>query len=263
MKKFIQISSIIKLSLLSLFISGCSTTTFYEVYNVTSTSDVQLDTVAGFISENNDIRLNYNFWEDKGIMYFTVYNKAKKPLYIDLNRSHLILNDRSFDYFRNSETSNSSQTNSSSIQIVEKGEKKTVSYSTQNATVVKDKPVYEIPPHSYIVINYFNLVDSKYVNCKLFNPKTFPATFRFDADSIPLRFRNYITYSTTSAIENPQVVENSFWVDEISYMRDQDFLGKSSPNIDCPGDDAKQPPEKFQYPYKKPNKFYYTIIKKN
>jgi len=129
---------------------------------------------------------------------------------------------------------------------------------------VKDKPVYEIPPQSFIVINYFNLIDSKYVNCKLFNGKLSPVpSIKFPTDSTPIKFRNYLTYSTTPNIDNPQVIENSFWVDEISYMRDQDFLGKSHPNIDCPGDDAKQPPNKFEYPYKKQNRFYYTIIKKN
>ena len=60
---------------------------------LTETESVGKDAVVNSVCENNDIKVTYDMWAENGITYFSIYNKADKPMYIDWKRSVFVYND--------------------------------------------------------------------------------------------------------------------------------------------------------------------------
>ena len=97
-----------------ILLSGCSSSIFYQLYK-TDSDDLKLQETA-LLSENPDLKIVYNFWTENGRSDFLISNKTDSSVYIDLGRSHLIVNDIAYTYFQNrtfSEASSSSYTVSS------------------------------------------------------------------------------------------------------------------------------------------------------
>ncbi|MCK5822666.1 MAG: hypothetical protein KAG95_01590, partial [Bacteroidales bacterium] len=93
MKKIIYI-------ILIVLLSSC-TKNVYQVIE-TSSNDVA-ESENSYIFENDNLKVSYNFWAEAGRMYFTVFNKTEKSIFIDLNRCHLIVNQKSFNYYSTDE----------------------------------------------------------------------------------------------------------------------------------------------------------------
>ena len=71
-----------------------------------------------FKFDKDDIVINYNFWADGGQMSFVITNNMDVDVYVDLNRSFLVVNGMTFDYYQNrtyTTTSSSTVVNSSSF----------------------------------------------------------------------------------------------------------------------------------------------------
>jgi hypothetical protein len=84
--------------ILIMLLSGCSSV-YYQLYQVEST-DLKLNNNF-LLSENNDLNIVYNFWSEYGIGDILIENKTDSSVYIDLGRSHLIVNGIANTYFQN------------------------------------------------------------------------------------------------------------------------------------------------------------------
>lgn len=244
-----------------LLISSCATT--YNVYQVfqTKSTDTKYDSNKdAYIFEDNNVKIDYNFWGNGGEMFFELYNKSDKPIYVDLNKSHMIHNGQVFDYYTETTKTVSSQSfeakttsNFAYLNYLTK----TSGNNSETGVTVKAKPIIQIPPKSFSRFQYFKLTNSGYSNCDTrYESKGEPQPKSFDEQNSPLKFRNYITYDFNENISNPVVIDNSFWIDKIYYLADNLFNGKGSWLKNCAGYETKYV---YALPYWKTNNFYYKI----
>ena len=79
--------------------------TYYQVLETLST-DAKINS-SNNAYETNELKVSYNFWSNGGDVYFQLTNKLDVPIYIDWNKSHLIYNGVSYDYWNDTEETNS------------------------------------------------------------------------------------------------------------------------------------------------------------
>lgn len=241
MKKIIYI-------ILIVLLSSC-TKNVYQVIE-TSSNDVA-ESENSYIFENDNLKVSYNFWAEAGRMYFTVFNKTEKSIFIDLNRCHLIVNQKSFNYYSTDEKIETRFVSQTDKKIKQGSE---VSYKT------KMQRIYEIPPQSYIEINQLFIMDKKFEFCELnkISKKFFPFLI-YTQKSTPFQFRNFITYDFNSDFSTFETVDNTFWVSKVTNMYKKEFRGEKTKERICPDDFKKK--VIFQQPFYKPENFYFIYEK--
>lgn len=95
------------------------------------------------VSENEDLRIDYDFWGEHGVMYFTIYNKSKKPVYIDWKKSVFIHNHWKNDYWIEKTTSESF--------TIPMGDQKNRTFRNVMSSVVAERVTF-LPPDCYIAV---------------------------------------------------------------------------------------------------------------
>ena len=86
---------------ISLIILSCSKN--IQVYD-TATTNTKLENDY-WVFENDSIKLTYDFWRERGIMSFSLYNKEDKPIYVDWKNSSFIHNSNKLNYWVDEEFS--------------------------------------------------------------------------------------------------------------------------------------------------------------
>lgn len=251
---------LIFLCLTCIALISCSPSNYYQVYKVKS-SDAKLSNKY-YTAENDDLRISYDFWDQEGIMSFSIYNKTAKPVYIDFSRSHEILNSRSYDYFNGSQVTLSEQMNNYTVSrnYYYPGLVNTFGIGTQRSLTIIQKQIVEIPPQSSISINGYNLIETKYQDCFIRGNKLKePVKKVFPQDSSPLTFRNYITYDFAPNFSSAKQLDHSFWVEEIDFIDTDSFNGDQEQYRECPTDLPSGTEFTYEYPYLRSNSFYYEV----
>jgi hypothetical protein len=244
MKKNISILSLV------LLLSSCSQVFYYQVFE--SKLKGATEKTESLVYENEDLQVNYDLWGKMGYMYARVYNKKDVPVYIDLDRSHLIINGNTVDYYQPDEQTIGKQL----IQ-------KTISNFTNTQTnVVRDvskttkmKKVIEIPPDAYAIIGNICMDFPFYKGCGLsrFPNSKFGSFVSFNPENTPYNFRNYMTYSLSYDFNKTIVLDNNFWVEKITNINQKRFLGDYKAIIEC---DKRTGAGTYSYPFKKAGNFY-------
>jgi hypothetical protein len=215
---------------------------------LTETESIGKNLAKEGVSENEDLRLSYDFWGEHGLMYFTVYNKSKKAVYIDWKKSVYIHNQWKNDYWVEKTTSESF-----TIPI---GDENSKSFKNVMSTVVSERITF-IPPDCYIsvpvtfeILNHLNrkqqlhnyrekkviaISDNikwdegakKEAITKPSGNGTFKAyTLNYTKENSPYRFRNFITYSFDEKFTSEKTFDNEFFVKRFIQMRSMRFFGK-------------------------------------
>lgn len=254
----------------------CSCTSTYQVFEVSSKELSVKNT--NLVFENRDVSITYNFWEEGGKVYFLFTNKTDSDIYIDWDKSHLIYNGISYDYWHDIEdhnqivatlASSSSYSNSnmlikaSSNNIVGKGETASSSIGKKitaiTSTKYRPKKIINIPPKASILVSKFSISKLPFFNCEFnikgMNPKA-PRKLNFLQDNTPVNFRNYITYATDEKFTNKTSIDNHFYISSISFVSQKLFNGNSLSNKECTITGAKKVNSFFEFPYKNPAAFY-------
>mgnify|MGYP006142202029 FL=1 len=89
--------------LLSIIFSSCSTQ-YYQLFELES-SDINLNGEA--YSENNDLKVTYDFWANGGSTQLILENRSKNTIYIKHDECQFILNNYAADYYDNAVYTNS------------------------------------------------------------------------------------------------------------------------------------------------------------
>jgi hypothetical protein len=212
------------LLIISSVILMTSCQSIYQVLEISST-DPKISS-SNNEYETNELKVSYNFWSNGGKVYFQFTNKLDVPIYIDWNKSHLINNGISYDYWNDTE---------------------------------ETKRIIQVPPNSSIIISKFTINKSPFYDCN-FNLKTSRKkpinTKTFNVEETPLKFRHFITCSTKEDFTSPIIVDNSFYLSSVSFMPLRTFLGKSLSRKDCDLKGVKTLIIYKERPFKKPNNFY-------
>lgn len=229
---------------LTLLMSSCSTTSFYQVYNVKPIGEaVTISDELYFEDEN--CKITYNLWSNGGNMGFVFYNKTDKSIFLNLNESFFIFNGIANDYFQDRVFTNSK--NSSATAISSATASKSVSgnnywnlfqtnrvQSSKSVGVVasngysvsyNEAKVISIPSKTSKFIAEYNISQSLYRDCDLLKyptAKQVKSKF-FDKSESPIVFSNRISY-TIDQSENAIKLENEFYVAEISNYPENKML---------------------------------------
>jgi hypothetical protein len=200
-----------------LFCVSCATTTFQ--YSTLSSPDLEKNDRNEFVVENDSLKLVYNFNGYKGPIHITIQNKLGVPVYVDWQRSAIIVNDKIKPYV-SAETKIEGSFESSSYQT------SGVNRGQLQATAVLPPTIDFIPPRAIInknamyVTNGFNsrIPDTafqklKYTIAEGVTARVKKATFT-EATS-PLRFRSFITYMIGEPGTKSFAFENSFFISEV------------------------------------------------
>lgn len=260
----------------------------YQVFTVQPAEKTMMD--SAFVYTNDDVAIGYHLWANGGVMDYYVHNKTDKPIYINWDRSHFILNKLSRDYYgknqdcvydnltevvktkkvkaakpAKSEKVDSTATkavasvtdtaaakpvkakkvkaaknksDSTAAATTEPAKKSGIKKNSRNLVYsgsvqhsnqisARSKSVVEIPPHARVLSSDFTFVtdvqNDKKLKLGLFRSKR---SLLYDAENSPYKFRNYITYSFTNNFTAAKVIDNEFYVSEITSLSRGKFLGQ-------------------------------------
>jgi hypothetical protein len=106
---------------------------FYQLQKIES-EDVSQNDHAKIVSEFDDVDIIANFWADGGNTSFMIYNKTDSNIFIDLGKSHLIINGVAHTYFQNRAFAESSSSTISSGSSFTTGSATRSTYSSGYGT---------------------------------------------------------------------------------------------------------------------------------
>ena len=195
----------------------------YQYYTVNSAGVAQNDKHE-FVIENDSLRLVYNFNGFNAPVNITIQNKLSVPVYIDWQRSALIVNDQAISYVpAEMRIDGGFQSNSSKYGNI--SGYKTTSGHIQ-ATASLPPSIDFMPPQTYLTKSQLNIPArsieqvpetafhrEKYMAVEGITVSVKRATFT-EATS-PLRFRSYLTIMVGELTTKPLTLEHSFYVSEL------------------------------------------------
>lgn len=201
---------------LSVLTVSCSR---YQYITINSPT-IQQNDKQEFVVENDTLSITYNFNGVNAPVNMHIRNKLDKPVYIDWQRSSLIVNDNAISYM-STQVNITGTTNSSGINW---SKDFSTSGGTLSATATIPASWQFIPPKSYVtktpmsVTNEFftNLPDSVFhqVN-RSFNDGTrgFIKQAVFTETNSPLRFKSYLTVMVGGEnMPTPVAYEHFFYI---------------------------------------------------
>ena len=243
--------TIIAFTLVTL-LSSCKQ--YVQIYEVKS-SNVKKESKT-YIYENDSIKITYDFWIERGLVNFNIFNKQNIPLYIDWRKSSFVDNVVKLDYWQE-------ETNTSAINSGYYFHTPITAYnnSKSKSTSIKKERITFIPPNSqfskkdfYILLkDDFYLLDT---NCnvkteKRNNNKKKETTVyekEYSLEDSPFVFRNFLTYSFSEDFKEEYYIDNQFYVNKIQEIDIRHF---QSLNVKK---------ETMTYYYKDSTKFYLKIL---
>lgn len=193
-----------------------------------------------YVYENETVKVTYQFWHDRGLMSFTVYNKLDAPIYIDWSKSCLINNSTKLNYWAGESCSAfryfGHHYYSGKIEAPGYNVDELVGVSSSAKSAMLEKVTFIPPKSNYyrsqfhfwpedfmrLDRNKFDIVQSNE------NPKEKTKVWSADYDksNSPLSIRNYIAVSKTSNTEDCTYIDNEFYVSSVKEMTVGHALGK-------------------------------------
>lgn len=228
---------LIPLIVLSCFLFSCKTAQVF--YTAPSTSDIK-EANNLFIYENDTIKLAYSFWEEGGVMAFTIENKLNVPIYIDWKKSSFINTNIKYNYYSEdvrTETKSASASSwflYSSLYNWDRWYPVNVGASSSQSVSRKDERIMFIPPHSITNRSKFKIT-YRFVNMRnatkkqLGDSKIKGLVMEATKDNSALFFRNFITYSTKESFEREQYINNEFYVRKVVEVPLRYYEGLANP----------------------------------
>lgn len=195
----------------------------YKYYTVSSAGVAQNDK-REFVIENDSLRLVYNFNGFNAPVNITIQNKLLVPVYIDWQRSALIVNDQAISYVPAEMRIDGGFHASSNKYGNISGYKTTSGHILATASLPPS--VDFMPPQTYLTKSQLNIPNKaieivpetafhreKYMAVEGLTVSVKRATFT--EATTPLRFRSYLTIMVGELTTKPLTLEHSFYVSEL------------------------------------------------
>lgn len=245
MKKLLLIAGVLFL------LSSCST--YYYSTLSSAEGTVEKDDFGDFIYENDSVKVVYSFFGYNLPIKILVINNSDQPLYVDWQRSALILDDVATNYKQNKVTFDGSiETNTLNYN-----RNFSTTEGSYSGNLTLPEGVSFIPPKSKIEHVPMTLGDFRFdkISNKSFTRKIFARgdlsptkikTMHFAEFNSPLRFRSYLTLyygSIDPEKSKPFVLDQDFYISEV--MKSGDI----------------KPEDVFGYTNERGDFFYYKEVK--
>ncbi len=257
---------------LLILLSSCAT--YVQLIETKTTNTQIVDNK--YVFENDSIKITYDLWKEKGLLNFTVYNKLKKPLYIDWKKSSYINNTLKLNYWEDVENTKTVGAQSySNYRIGGTLSSYTYSNSVSSSLTTKPEKLTFVPPNSNYVRQQFYLLPTTYLKIPeknyhteklndIHNPNKEIAILakEFDKTDSPLIFRNFITFSYSDKFETEFYLDNEFFISKVIKI-DKRQLGVNKFNKENNHyfQDENGRAKLFS-PYEKGTSFYVNMFKK-
>jgi hypothetical protein len=240
-----------------LFLIVFQSCTTVKVYQVLKTKSDNLN--SDYTFENEDIKCSYDLWYNAGgpPAAFSLYNKSDKPLFIDWGRSTFILGGFTYDYYDEATVTKSSSVGKSNNTLYRNATTTGIQSSYTASETYKQKRIQYVPPGTSV----YKRLNSKAIdmidNCEI-DMANFKGEkeYNFEKSNTPFSFRNHVTYAFTETIDEPKVVDNDFWVNQVLLMKEKEFLGDTKKVEYCDGTASGS--FTYTYPHKDKKSFYFS-----
>jgi len=205
--------------ILLLFCASCTT---YR-YSTISSPDLEKNDRNEFVIENDSLKLVYNFYGYQGPVHISIQNKMSVPVYIDWQRSAIIVNDNATP-FASDEMKIVGNIQGSSYNYKNSGYG--VNSGQLQATAVLPPTIDFIPPRAIVnkrplyVTNIFHagIPDSAFQKVTFASMEGLSYRVKkatFTNSTSPVRFRSFITYMVGEPGSKPFAFEHNFFVSEV------------------------------------------------
>lgn len=172
-------------------------------------------------SENDALIVTYDFWNYKGQMKFTVYNKLDVPVYIDWKNAGFIVNDRGLHYYVDGSESHTTGGNSFYYYYGWN------SVGASKTTTVRTERVYTLLPHSKMTKVQYALFVGDLLSTPTLNKfkteqgRTTITGFSTDytEQNTPEKFRNFFMYSTKEDMKDARQWDDEFYFSKVFTVR--------------------------------------------
>lgn len=219
MKRIVYISLFAIITLISF---SCSSTYYYATLNAFN-EDVEKVENGDFLYENDSLWIAHCFKGKDAPILVTVYNKLDVPLYVDWNKSALVINDEAFTYSGKKATLTGEGSTRGSSYPTLSGERVNFSDLEFSGDIDMPQQVSFIPPGSktsYETIRvgarFDKIKDEEYTKVKVNSVNGQAHSVRkkvYDTEDTPLVFTSYITSYTNP--EKPDLRSFHFYVKNV------------------------------------------------
>lgn len=218
------------LALLLILLLSCKT--YVQVFE-TKSSDIQLEENA-YVFENDSLQITYDFWAEKGLMTFTIFNKLDVPLYVDWKKSSYIDNSVKLNYWIDQEHTESKAYYESYYYAIPFVPGKTTEGTIVSSTTKAERITF-IPPRSkytrsqlyiYPYDEYkFNKTEKYTEVPRNDKPNKMTKVYELDysKETSPIVFRNFLSFSDSENFEEEFYVDHEFYVSNIKEIDTRHF----------------------------------------
>ncbi|MBE9586483.1 hypothetical protein IM792_18690 [Mucilaginibacter sp. JRF] len=222
------------------FLASCST---YQLNVINGNAGSRNEKTGEWFFENDSVKISYAFDGRNGPVTVNVYNKLEKPIYIDWQKSALIVDDKAISYVP--DQLSLTGTISSATNYFYWGNSNWVlpnatAYTTGNINANITLPKYStyLPPHTQSSINTLHLKDNRlFVADTAYHSVPLVKTYgdavssekvkqaTFNSDNSPFKFKSYLTMFVVNGNEtSPATYQHSFYVS-------RSVLSETSPEL--------------------------------
>lgn len=206
---------------LCFLLSSCASTFYFSTLDSNTENTIKADN-GDFITANDSVLIAYCFNGEEGPVLIIVHNNGDKPLYVDWQRSSIIIKERATSYHDNTmQISGTMKTYSQEDIFIPRN-----SYSNSEFRGSSRLPegVSFIPPHSRIeyqavrlgIPNFESIPNKEYSTATYYKKNNFPADVKvkdFTLQDTPLKFRSYLTLYTDPS--RPFTFEHEFFISNL------------------------------------------------
>ena len=269
----------------TLLLSSCVATSYYQVYQTQSKEKMQKDNNTLIYSDAN-CTIFYNFWSEGGNIGFTIRNDSEQNIYLNKKKCFFICNGYAYDYFQNR-----IYTNTRGLQVGAAAAKSgaagiavsgvnvygydqtnsvatTKSYGVSVANNVSNSVSWEeaeiicIPPKTAKVISEFGKITNIVIrDCDLFRHPTDKQanSSTFSEAESPLTFCNKLAYCLGDSKDLIRI-NNEFYVSEIKNLTEKNMIETKREREEFCGDAGLWFTRKY-WKEDAPDKFYVRYVK--
>jgi hypothetical protein len=189
-----------------------------------------------YVYENDSIRITYDFWQDKGLLSFAIFNKLNKPVYVDWKKSSYINNGIKRNFWEDTESTKTiGKAYGSSSRLTKSTLSFTNSVNVSSSETVKPEKITFIPPKSNYIRSQFFILPIPFLKVKNYpgkgemlrigsDSKSFTYQEKvFSKNETPLLFRNFLSLSYSENFEKEFYVDNEFFISKVIKVEKTQF----------------------------------------
>ncbi|GGH09509.1 hypothetical protein [Mucilaginibacter phyllosphaerae] len=198
----------------------------YQLNVLSSTNTSKNEQSGNFEFQNDSVRISYSFYGTNAPVSINVYNKLEQPLYIDWQRSALIIGDKAISFVPENMHINGSidATTSTYRNLIPAVNSTSFTTGNINAVAGLPKTTTFLPPRSqsnnttlFLTNEFLPIPDSAFKNQQIPDKYTQSLTkvknANFEKANSPLLFKTYLTlYTIQDNQPKPFAYQHEFFV---------------------------------------------------